>query len=72
MKKASLNIWDERIPLITDDNYDELGVNEIEQEEADSMDYFPFCKFRARPDGVSKVFLMLHSTNPRLQAIYHT
>ena len=37
--EASSNIWDERIPLITDDNYEDLVVNEIltEQEEADRV-----------------------------------
>ena len=40
MEIASLaKIWDERIPLITDDNYDDLIVNEAltEQEEIDRV-----------------------------------
>jgi hypothetical protein len=40
METASLSkIWDERVPLITDDNYDDLIVNEAltEQEEIDRV-----------------------------------
>ena len=40
MEIASLaKIWDERVPLITDDNYDDLVVNEAltEQEEIDRV-----------------------------------
>jgi hypothetical protein len=55
---ASTNIWDERIPLITDDNYEDLVVNEIltEQEEADRVWIIVISVTSARPDGVSKVF----------------
>lgn len=39
--EASLlsNIWDQRVPLINDDNYDDLVINEImtEQEEIDRV-----------------------------------
>ena len=40
MESSSLsNIWDDRVPLITDDNYDDLIVNEdlTEQEEIDRV-----------------------------------
>jgi len=56
--EASSNIWDERIPLITDDNYEDLIVNEIltEQEEADRVWIIVISVTSARPDGISKIF----------------
>lgn len=37
----SRKLWDERIPLITDDNYDELIVNEpLTEEEEDKRAWF--------------------------------
>lgn len=46
--EASLaKIWDERVPLITDDNYEDMVVNEIltEQEEKDRVWVIVMCVF---------------------------
>jgi len=50
--------WDERVPLITDDNYQDLIVNEVltEQEEIDRVWIIVISVTSAKPDGVSKVF----------------
>jgi len=49
-------IWDERIPLITDNNYNDLVVNEVltEQEEKDRVWMIVISVTSARADGVSK------------------
>jgi hypothetical protein len=58
MESASLaKIWDERVPLITDDNYEDLIVNEAltEQEEIDRVWIIAISVTSQRSDGVSKI-----------------
>jgi len=57
--EASLaQIWDERVPLITDDNYEDVVVNEIltEQEEKDRLWVIVISATTANTDSVSKLF----------------
>lgn len=45
---ARVQMWDQRIPLLTDDNWEELVVNETfssEQEERDRVWFFVMCAF---------------------------
>ncbi|KIY51684.1 hypothetical protein FISHEDRAFT_9438, partial [Fistulina hepatica ATCC 64428] len=56
IEAAANSFWDERIPLITDDNWRDLIINEPldEQEEAKRVWAIVVSPARARPDAIAK------------------
>ncbi|EMD40531.1 hypothetical protein CERSUDRAFT_130463 [Gelatoporia subvermispora B] len=65
--QANVSLWDERIPLITDDNYDEIIVNEeLAPEEEDKRVWFIVISASAgQQSGMSKI------TDDQVDAAYN-